>query len=57
LHSEERLSSSDRGVSMVRRLFKQQVRVVAGGGDPAGVEFDEVNSLVEVIAGNYILEA
>ena len=27
LHSEERLSSTDRGVSMVRRLFKQQVRV------------------------------
>ncbi|MEZ5298365.1 MAG: Rieske 2Fe-2S domain-containing protein [Ilumatobacteraceae bacterium] len=55
LHSEERLSSTDRGVSMVRRLFKQQLRVVAEGGDPAGVEFDESNALVEVVAGNYIL--
>ena len=41
LHSEERLSSTDRGVSMVRRQFKQQVQVVADGGDPAGVSFDE----------------
>lgn len=55
LHSEERLSSTDRGVSMVRRQFKQQVRVVAEGGDPAGVEFDPSNALVQVVAGNYIL--
>lgn len=56
LHSEERLASSDRGVSMVRRQFKQQVRVVAEGGDPVGVEFDESRALVELRAGNYILE-
>lgn len=55
LHSEERLSSSDRGVSMVRRQFKQQVEIVAAGGDPAGVEFDEVRAVVSVSAGNYIL--
>jgi nitrite reductase/ring-hydroxylating ferredoxin subunit len=54
-HSEERLSSTDRGVSMVRRLFKQQLRVVADGGDPVGVEFDASKALVEVVAGNYIL--
>jgi phenylpropionate dioxygenase-like ring-hydroxylating dioxygenase large terminal subunit len=57
LHSDERLSSTDRGVSMVRRLFKQQVQVVADGGDPAGVSFDESNAVVEVVAGNYILPA
>jgi phenylpropionate dioxygenase-like ring-hydroxylating dioxygenase large terminal subunit len=57
LHSDERLSSTDRGVSMVRRLFKQQVQVVADGGDPAGVSFDESNAVVEVLAGNYILPA
>ena len=57
LHSEERLASSDRGVSMVRRQFKQQVQIVAEGGDPAGVEFDEANALVAIGAGNYILQA
>ena len=51
LHSEERLASSDRGVSMVRRQFKQQVQIVAEGGDPAGVEFDEAKALVAVEGG------
>ena len=55
-HAEEHLSSSDRGVSMVRRLFKQQLEVVAAGGDPLGVTFDESKALVEVEAGNYISE-
>ena len=54
LHSEERLASSDRGVSMVRRQFKQQVELVAEGGDPAGVEF-ETKAVVAIEAGNYIL--
>ena len=56
LHSEERLASSDRGVSMVRRQFKQQVQIVADGGDPAGVEFDEANALISIEAGNYVLQ-
>ncbi|MFQ5556230.1 MAG: Rieske 2Fe-2S domain-containing protein [Acidimicrobiales bacterium] len=56
LHSEERLSSSDRGVSMVRRQFKEQVRVVADGGDPAGVGFDDAAAPVELVAGNYIVD-
>ena len=59
LHSEERLASSDRGVSMVRRQFKEQVAIVAAGGDPIGVWFEkeEVDAprIVEVIAGNYII--
>ena len=38
LHSLERLASSDRGVSMVRRQFLEQVQVVADGGDPVGVQ-------------------
>jgi len=54
LHSEERLASSDRGVSMVRRQFKEQVQIVADGGDPIGVEFDPNAAPVELIAGNYI---
>jgi nitrite reductase/ring-hydroxylating ferredoxin subunit len=54
LHSDERLSSSDRGVSMVRRQFKEQVKIVAQGGDPVGVTFDESEAVVSLMAGNYI---
>jgi len=55
LHSEEKLSSSDRGVSMMRRQYKDQVELVANGGDPVGVTYDDANALVSVIAGNYII--
>jgi nitrite reductase/ring-hydroxylating ferredoxin subunit len=55
LHSEEHLAASDRGVSMVRRLFKEQVRAVAEGRDPAGVHFDEAEGSHNVVAGNYIV--
>ena len=55
LHSEERLSSTDRGVSMVRRQFREQVRRVADGHDPVGVSFDESDALQSVVAGNYIV--
>ncbi len=54
-HSTERLASSDRGVSMVRRQFKEQVRIVAEGGDPIGVAFDESEARQSVVAGNYIV--
>jgi nitrite reductase/ring-hydroxylating ferredoxin subunit len=55
LHSLERLASSDRGVSMVRRQWKEQVEVVSGGGDPAGVSFDGDETPVELVAGNFVL--
>ena len=55
LHSQERLSSTDRGVSMVRRQFVEQVRRVAAGEDPVGVSFDESEAVETVIAGNYII--
>lgn len=55
-HSVERLASSDRGVSMVRRQFKEQVRLVAEGGDPVGVSFDGDGG-ESVIAGNYIIDS
>ena len=54
LHSDEHLSSTDRGVSMVRRQFREQVGVVARGGDPIGVTFDPNDALVNLIAGNYL---
>ena len=55
LHSEERLSSSDRGVSMVRRQYKEQIRIVAAGGNPIGVTFAGA-APVELVAGNYVID-
>ena len=55
LHSTETLASSDRGVSMVRRQFLEQVRVVAAGGDPVGVSFDPDEAPVSLRAGNYVM--
>ena len=54
LHGDERLASSDRGVSMVRRLWKEQLDVVHDGGDPVGVSFDTDSPPVELVAGNYV---
>ena len=42
---------------MVRRQFKEQVRVVAEGGNPVGVYFDEADRPAPLIAGNYIVDA
>ena len=41
---------------MVRRQFKEQVQIVAEGGDPVGVSFDESEALRSVVAGNYIID-
>ena len=41
LHSEEHLSATDRGIAMLRRMWRQQAQIVAEGGDPVGVSFDE----------------
>jgi nitrite reductase/ring-hydroxylating ferredoxin subunit len=55
LHADEHLSSSDRGVSIVRRQFREQVRRVAEGLDPVGVTFDPAAAVQSVVAGNYIV--
>jgi hypothetical protein len=36
-HSAEHLRTSDRGVALLRRFLREQLRVVAEGGDPACV--------------------
>lgn len=36
LHSEEHLTTIDRGISLMRRLFKRQVQSLAEGHDPVG---------------------
>lgn len=53
LHSDEHLASSDRGVVMLRRLLRQQIRIVQEGGDPAGVFFDQSQAEIKVTAGNF----
>jgi hypothetical protein len=54
-HSDERLATSDRGVTLVRRQFKEQVGIVAAGGDPVGVSFDPGAPPIELTAGNYVV--
>ena len=49
IHSEENLASSDKGITMFRRLFRRQVEAVTDGGSPIGTE-----ARVSVRAGNYI---
>ncbi|MFT7650025.1 MAG: phenylpropionate dioxygenase-like ring-hydroxylating dioxygenase large terminal subunit, partial [Candidatus Poriferisodalaceae bacterium] len=36
-HNQENLAASDRGVGMIRHVFRQQVRAVADGEQPVGV--------------------
>lgn len=54
-HSEEHLASSDRGVAMFRRLYRDAVQAVARGQDPIGISADDM--LVHVRAGNYLIAA
>jgi nitrite reductase/ring-hydroxylating ferredoxin subunit len=53
LHSEEHLASSDKGVVLLRRLLRQQIRVVREGGDPLGVTFDPAAAEIKLTAGNF----
>ena len=55
-HSEEHLTSSDRGIIMLRRLLARQVDAVAAGQDPIGVSFDDSAALVKLEAGQYIAD-
>ena len=53
LHSEEHLAQSDRGIVMQRRFLEQQMKLVAAGGDPAGVIFDPEKAVIHVRSGNF----
>ena len=55
-HSEEHLMSSDQGVSMLRFLLRKQADIVASGGDPIGVAFDEADGYVKFEAGQFLEE-
>jgi phenylpropionate dioxygenase-like ring-hydroxylating dioxygenase large terminal subunit len=51
LHSEEHLARSDKGVVMLRRLFKEQAEAVAAGRDPVGVAFRDEDALIPLHSG------
>lgn len=53
LHSGENLASSDRGVVLLRRMLKEQIKVVKEGGDPIGVSFDAEAPPCTVGSGNF----
>ena len=53
LHSDEHLASSDKGIAMLRRLLRQQIRQVQQGGDPIGVSFDASKALFKTEGGNF----
>ncbi|MDT2023973.1 aromatic ring-hydroxylating dioxygenase subunit alpha [Methylocella sp. CPCC 101449] len=53
LHSEENLAGSDKGIVMLRRLLKQQIKIVEEGGDPLGVIYDPAQQVMKVSAGNF----
>jgi nitrite reductase/ring-hydroxylating ferredoxin subunit len=53
LHSEEHLATSDRGIVMMRRMLRQQIKVVADGGDPLGIAFNADQATVRVPSGNF----
>lgn len=57
LHSEEHLASSDRGIALLRRMMRQQIQIVADGGDPLGVHYDPAQALVHVRSGNFYTRA
>jgi hypothetical protein len=53
LHSDEHLTTSDKGIAMLRRLLRQQVRIVQEGGDPIGVTYDPAKALCCTEGGNF----
>ncbi|MEZ5652555.1 MAG: Rieske 2Fe-2S domain-containing protein [Burkholderiaceae bacterium] len=56
-HNHEHLATSDQGIVMLRRFFQRQIKIVADGGDPVGVAFNEGDEWIETPAGNWIEDA
>jgi hypothetical protein len=53
-HSEEHLSPTDKGIVLMRRLFRAQLRAIEEGKDPIGISFDQSAPAIKLDAGNYI---
>ena len=54
IHSEENLSTTDRGIAMLRRYLLRQVNAVRNGEHPAGVQFEPGSETVPSLAGNFL---
>jgi nitrite reductase/ring-hydroxylating ferredoxin subunit len=55
LHSLESLSTTDQGVTMLRRSLRREIERVAAGEDPAGVTQDPAEAQIAIEGGNFIL--
>ena len=53
LHGDDHFSTTDQGVSMLRRMMARQIKAVAAGGDPPGVIFEAADEVVAIEGGNY----
>jgi hypothetical protein len=53
-HSEEHLVGSDRGISMLRRMYREAIKTVCDGGDAPGITY-EGDATVRLRAGNFVL--
>ena len=53
-HSEEHLAGTDRGVSMLRRMYREAVKTVSEGGDAPGVVY-KGDPTVKLRAGNFMI--
>ncbi|MBY8822355.1 aromatic ring-hydroxylating dioxygenase subunit alpha [Sphingomonas colocasiae] len=55
LHSDEHLVTSDRGIGMLRRLYRQQIAAMEAGTPPMGTRFAGDDDLVRLDAGTEVL--
>lgn len=53
-HSEENLVTTDRGVSQLRKLYREQLERIKRGEDPINVGFEPGDEVVKLVAGLYI---
>ena len=53
LHSEEHMGASDKGIIQLRKLLKNQMRVVQQGGDPMGLVYDPAKVVLKAGSGNF----
>jgi nitrite reductase/ring-hydroxylating ferredoxin subunit len=54
LHTADHLTTTDQGVTMLRRMMARVANAVAAGEDPPGLVFDEADVLVEIRGGAYV---
>ena len=52
-HSEEHLGASDRGILMLRKMLRAELKAIADGRDPAGVTRAPGEELITSNAGNW----